>query len=140
MSEPAVGRPKYVKVKDSSGNEWLCPLDALKNAKKATQAELNECVELDVVVHTAGLNLTFTPAVISGATAGEKSDLGTSATSWSMASATLPDTRRRPGIASRCPWSAESVSSRSGRTRWFSASPCVAVSIRCAERPSPASV
>lgn len=55
MPEPSTGRPKYVKVKDSSGNEWLCPLDALKNAKKATQEELNECVELDVVVHTAGL-------------------------------------------------------------------------------------
>ncbi len=55
MSEPSASRPKYVKIKDSSGNEWVCPLDALKNAKKATQEELNECVELDVVVHTAGL-------------------------------------------------------------------------------------
>jgi hypothetical protein len=52
MSEPSASRPKYVKIKDSSGNEWVCLLDALKNA---TQEELNECVELDVVVHTAGL-------------------------------------------------------------------------------------
>jgi hypothetical protein len=27
----------------------------LKSAKKASQAELNDCVELDVVTHTAGL-------------------------------------------------------------------------------------
>jgi hypothetical protein len=53
--EPTAGRPKYVKVKDSSGNEWLCPLDALKNAKDATQGELDDCVELDVVTHTGGL-------------------------------------------------------------------------------------
>lgn len=55
MSAPTESRPKYVKVKDSSGSEWLCPLDTLKNAKDATQEELDECVELDVVTHTAGL-------------------------------------------------------------------------------------
>ena len=55
MPDAKAGAPKYVKVKDSSGNEWLCPLDALKNVKNATEAELNDCVELDVVVHTAGL-------------------------------------------------------------------------------------
>ncbi|MCU0574324.1 MAG: hypothetical protein MUC41_15200 [Syntrophobacteraceae bacterium] len=55
MSAPTESRPKYVKVKDSSGSEWLCPLDAMKNAKDATQEELDECVELDVVTHTAGL-------------------------------------------------------------------------------------
>ena len=55
MPDATAGAPKYVKVKDSSGNEWLCPLEALKNAKNATEEELNDCVELDVVVHTAGL-------------------------------------------------------------------------------------
>lgn len=45
---------RFVKVKDSSGNEWLCPLDAMKNAKDATQEEMDDCVELDVVTHTAG--------------------------------------------------------------------------------------
>jgi len=55
MPDAKAGAPKYVKVKDSSGNEWLCPLEALKSAKKATDEELNDCVELDVVVHTAGL-------------------------------------------------------------------------------------
>lgn len=55
MSAPTTKPPKYVKVKDSSGNEWLCPLDMFKNAKQASQEELNDCVELDVVTHTAGL-------------------------------------------------------------------------------------
>ena len=45
---------RFVKVKDSSGNEWLCPMDAMKNAKDATQEELDDCMELDVVTHTAG--------------------------------------------------------------------------------------
>jgi hypothetical protein len=55
MSAPTQSRPKYVKVKDSSGNEWLCPLDAMKNAKDATQEDLDECVELDVVQHNPSL-------------------------------------------------------------------------------------
>jgi len=45
---------RFVKVKDSSGNAWLCPLEAMKNAKDAAQEELDDCVELDVVTHTAG--------------------------------------------------------------------------------------
>jgi hypothetical protein len=54
MSEMAARGKRFVKVKDSSGNEWLCPLEALKKAKDATQKELDDCVELDVVTHTAG--------------------------------------------------------------------------------------
>lgn len=54
MSEKAARGKRFVKVKDSSGNEWLCPIDALKKAKDATQEELDDCVELDVVTHTAG--------------------------------------------------------------------------------------
>jgi hypothetical protein len=45
---------RFVKVKDGSGNEWLCPVEALKKASEATPEELDECVELDVVTHTAG--------------------------------------------------------------------------------------
>jgi hypothetical protein len=55
MPDSAAGAPKYVKVKDSAGNEWLCPLKGLKSVKNATPEELNDCVELDVVTHTAGL-------------------------------------------------------------------------------------
>jgi hypothetical protein len=54
MSEMAARGKRFVKVKDSSGNEWLCPIDALKKAKDATQEKLDDCVELDVVTHTAG--------------------------------------------------------------------------------------
>jgi hypothetical protein len=54
MSVSAERVKRFVKVKDSHGNEWLCPLDAMKNVKKATQEELDDCVELDVVTHTAG--------------------------------------------------------------------------------------
>jgi hypothetical protein len=54
MVEAAARGKKFVKVKDRSGNEWLCPLDALKKAKDATQEELDDCVELDVATHTAG--------------------------------------------------------------------------------------
>jgi len=54
MSEMAARGKRFVRVKDSSGNEWLCPIDALKKAKDATQEELDDCVELDVVTHTAG--------------------------------------------------------------------------------------
>jgi hypothetical protein len=54
VSEMAARGKRFVKVKDSSGNEWLCPIDALKKAKDATQEELDDCVELDVVTHTAG--------------------------------------------------------------------------------------
>ena len=47
-------RPKYLRVKDRTGNEYLCPLDALKNVKDATDEELSECVEGDVVGRYAG--------------------------------------------------------------------------------------
>jgi len=40
---------KYLKVKDSAGNEYLCPLDALKTLDKATDEELANCVEAEVV-------------------------------------------------------------------------------------------
>jgi hypothetical protein len=54
MVEAVARGKKFVKVKDGSGSEWLCPLGALKKAKDATQEELDDCVELDVVTHTAG--------------------------------------------------------------------------------------
>lgn len=54
MVEAGARGKRFVKVKDGSGNEWLCPLEALKKAKDATQEELDDCVELDVVIHTRG--------------------------------------------------------------------------------------
>ena len=37
MSVSAERGKRFVKVKDSHGNEWLCPWDAMKNVKDATQ-------------------------------------------------------------------------------------------------------
>ena len=54
MSELKERGKKFVKVKDSSGNLWLCPLEAMKKASEATPEEMEDCVELDVVTHTAG--------------------------------------------------------------------------------------
>jgi len=45
---------RFVRVKDSSGTVWLCPVEAMKKASDATPEELDDCVELDVVTHTAG--------------------------------------------------------------------------------------
>jgi hypothetical protein len=54
MTELAERGKKFVKVKDSKGVEWLCPLEGMKKASQATPEELDDCVELDVVTHTAG--------------------------------------------------------------------------------------
>lgn len=45
---------KYIRLKDGAGSEFLCPLDALKSIEEATEAELAECVEGDVVGRYAG--------------------------------------------------------------------------------------
>ncbi len=36
---------KYVRVKDYAGNEFLCPLDALKNPKDVSEEEMENCVD-----------------------------------------------------------------------------------------------
>lgn len=45
---------KYLKIKDSSGAEWLCPVEALKKADTAAPEELADCVEVEVVTRYAG--------------------------------------------------------------------------------------
>jgi len=45
---------KYLKIKDKAGNEFLCPLDALKSVRDATEEELSECVEEAVVGRYSG--------------------------------------------------------------------------------------
>jgi hypothetical protein len=54
MPELSERGKRFVKVKDSKGVEWLCPLEGMKKATQATPEELDDCVELDVVTHTAG--------------------------------------------------------------------------------------
>ena len=35
----------YVKVKDFAGNEYVCPIDALKNLKEVPEDVLDNCVD-----------------------------------------------------------------------------------------------
>ena len=44
----------YVKVKDLAGNEFVCPLNDLRNVKKVSEEELENCFEGDVVGRYAG--------------------------------------------------------------------------------------
>ena len=45
----------YVKVKDMAGNEFVCPLKELRDARKITDDELESCFEGDVVGRYAGM-------------------------------------------------------------------------------------
>ena len=44
----------FVKVKDMAGNEFVCPLNELKNVKNVSEEELEDCFEGDVVGRYAG--------------------------------------------------------------------------------------
>lgn len=44
----------YVRVKDEKGNEFVCPLEALKNVHEATEEELDNCVDDGTVGRYAG--------------------------------------------------------------------------------------
>ncbi|HHP7236301.1 MAG TPA: hypothetical protein ACFCUC_16850 [Desulfobacterales bacterium] len=52
MSDPKEN--VYVRVKDMAGNEFVCPLDALKNPKEVSEAELENCVDDGTVGRYAG--------------------------------------------------------------------------------------
>ena len=44
----------YVKVKDFAGNEYVCPIDALKNMKEVSEEVLDNCVDDATVGRYAG--------------------------------------------------------------------------------------
>lgn len=44
----------WVRVKDEAGNTFICPLNALKNEKLATDEELENCVDDAVAGRYAG--------------------------------------------------------------------------------------
>jgi len=44
----------YVRVKDGAGNRFLCPIEALKDLKRATDEELENCVDNAVAERYAG--------------------------------------------------------------------------------------
>ena len=43
--KPTKAAKPFVWVKDKKGNQYICPIDALKDPKKATQKELKNCVD-----------------------------------------------------------------------------------------------
>ena len=49
-----VGKNVYVRGKDMAGNEFLCPIDALKDPKDVSEEEMELCVEDAVVGRYAG--------------------------------------------------------------------------------------
>jgi hypothetical protein len=44
----------YVRVKDKAGNDFLCPIDALRNPNDITDDEMAECVDDATVQRYAG--------------------------------------------------------------------------------------
>ena len=44
----------YVRVKDMVGNEFVCPLKELRDARKISDDELENCFEGDVIGRYAG--------------------------------------------------------------------------------------
>jgi hypothetical protein len=44
----------YVKVKDMAGNEFVCPIDALKNPEELSDVDLDNCVDDATVKRYAG--------------------------------------------------------------------------------------
>jgi hypothetical protein len=44
----------FVKVKDEAGNEFVCPLNELRNVKDVSAEELKNCFEGDVIGRYAG--------------------------------------------------------------------------------------
>jgi hypothetical protein len=49
-----MAKPVYVRVQDRVGNEFLCPLESLKNPAAASEDELANCVDSAVVERYAG--------------------------------------------------------------------------------------
>lgn len=44
----------YVRVRDLAGNEFVCPIDALKNPKDVSAEELDHCVDDATVKRYSG--------------------------------------------------------------------------------------
>jgi hypothetical protein len=44
----------WVRVKDDAGNEFICPINSLKDRKSATDEELENCVDDAVAGRYAG--------------------------------------------------------------------------------------
>ena len=51
-----VKKDLWVRVKDDAGNEFICPLNALKDRQSATEEELDNCVD-DAITGRYAANL-----------------------------------------------------------------------------------
>lgn len=51
MSE---SKATYVRVQDKAGNEFICPIDALRDLKTASEEDLEQCVDDATVGRYAG--------------------------------------------------------------------------------------
>ncbi len=49
MADTKEHSKNYVWVKDASGNEYLCPVDALRKPEDATDAELKSCIDVEAL-------------------------------------------------------------------------------------------
>lgn len=45
---------KYIEVKDAAGNDFICPINALKDPKTAAEEELDNCVDDATTYRYAG--------------------------------------------------------------------------------------
>lgn len=54
MAQKKDKKEVWVRVKDDAGNEFICPLDALKDTKSATDEELENCVDNAITGRLAG--------------------------------------------------------------------------------------
>lgn len=54
MPDESVRGKPFVRVQDAAGNDWLCPIDALKDPKDASEGELENCVDDATVGRYAG--------------------------------------------------------------------------------------
>lgn len=45
---------QFVKVKDMAGNDFVCPLNELRDPKSISETELENCFEGDVIGRYAG--------------------------------------------------------------------------------------
>ena len=50
----STARAKYILIKDQKGEEYLCPLDAVRKRSDLSEEEFEECVERDVVGRYSG--------------------------------------------------------------------------------------
>jgi hypothetical protein len=54
-------RNTFVSVKDSKGEKFLCPIDAIQNSSSIRIDEIDDCIEEDVIGRYAG-NVKIKPS------------------------------------------------------------------------------